>query len=145
MTDEKPSINHVERPAPPWRSTPGRTECGLPVAGHPVITRTEFEDMVRRLGDQRASMFLCMTCWSTASRWPDWVTDPVQVVMRETYGGRGRTTATNRAEPTFRDELRALAALVDAHRDEFDAYLTGLGDTASLDAARTRRHRRNIR
>lgn len=146
MTDDKPSISHVERPAPPWRTAPGRTECGLPIAGHPVITRAEFEAMVRRLGGQRASMFLCMTCWSSAGQWADWSTDPVQVVMRETFGPRSiREVMANRAHPTFRDELRALAALVDAHRGEFDGYLAGLGDTASLDAARTRRHRRDAR
>jgi hypothetical protein len=143
---DKPTINHVERPAPPWRSAPGRTECGLPTAGHPVITRPEFEELVRRLGKQRAAMQLCMTCWNTAIRWADWATDPVQVVMRETQGGKvfRRETYGTRTDPSFRDELRALAALVEAHRDEFDGYLAGLDDAASLADARARRRRRGV-
>lgn len=39
-------------------------------------------------------------------------------------------------------ELRAIAALVAAHRDEFDEFIAGLANTTSLDAVRRDRRRR---
>jgi len=131
------SISHVQRPVPPWRAAT-LTECGKTIAGHPTITREEMLLLVKRLGQQRASMQLCMTCWSTAARWADWTTNPVDVIARETFGGRSPRDG-------FCEELRALAALVEAHPDEFHGYLAGLADTASLAAARTARRRRSRR
>ena len=46
---------------------------------------------------------------------------------------------TERLRP---DELRAIAALVAAHRDEFDEFIAGLANTTSLDAVRRDRRRR---
>jgi hypothetical protein len=58
-----------------------------------------------------------------------------------------RRIESNRAEVArrgrFSAELEAIAALVMAHRSEFDAYLTGLHDTVKLadhrDAKRAQR------
>lgn len=130
------AITHVERPTPPWREVTD-TECGLPALNHPTMSRPEFEALVKRLGRQRSSMQVCMTCWHTASRWSDWATDPVQVISRETHGNRIRPTSDD--QPSFRDELYAIAALIEEHHDEFAGYLAGLTDTASLEVARKRR------
>lgn len=131
---------HVERPPLPWRAA-RITECGLPTAGHPVITRDEFVVKVRRQGKQRAAFTTCMTCWDTAQRWPTWEQDPVRRICRETYGNGARGSYDR-----FRAELYAIEVLVAAHREEFDAALAGLADAPRLDEARrVRRARRQYR
>lgn len=129
---------HVERPPLPWRAAV-ITECGLPAAGHPVITRDEFIAKVKRQGKQRAAFSTCMTCWETAQRWPTWEQDPVQRIARETYGGGYR-----RGSDRFRAELLAIEVLVAAHREEFDAALAGLADAPRLDEARRARRARGL-
>jgi hypothetical protein len=141
MADDLP-LEHVERSRLPWRAD-GMTECGLPFAGHPVITRDEFIAKIKRLGKQRTSMTTCMTCWSTADRWEPWDQDPVACIQRETYGTRMFRTAGHPEHDRFRDELVALAELVGRHRDEFDTILSSLGDTVRLDDARQQRRRRH--
>lgn len=133
-------LEHVERPPLPWRDGT-LTECGLPTRGHSVITRDAFVAKVRRQGQQRAAMTTCMTCWSTATRWPTWDEDPCQAIARETYGyrtGSRRSTGSDH----LRDELRALEALVAAHRDDYDELLAGIKGTTRLDAHRRARARR---
>lgn len=120
--------DHVQRPSLPWRED-DRTECGKPCNDvRSVISRDELLLRVRRDGIQRAAYSTCMTCLETANRWKDWAADPVDVMAREFYGGR--------RHERMGDELRAIAALIAAHREEFDSYLAGLGQTVSLDAAR---------
>jgi hypothetical protein len=123
-------LDHVLRPQPPWR-TGHTTECGLRADSYPALTRDEFKAKVRRQGQQRAALTTCMTCLHTAQRWPTWDEDPVQAMGRETYGGR-------RGDTRFRDELVAIAALIAAHRDEFDALLKDLDDIPRLADARAR-------
>jgi hypothetical protein len=127
-------LSHIVRPALPWRDA-DRTECGKPtndVAS--CISRDDALQQVKREGIQRAAYSLCMTCIDTMKRWPrEWADDPVEALGREYYGGR--------RHPSLEGELRALAALVEAHRDEFDGYLTGLADTVSLAAHRQQRRR----
>lgn len=130
MTPEEPRA-HVRRPDFPWRDGQ-RTECGksaIDVAS--VIDRAELHRRVARDGIQRTAYAVCMTCLDASRRWKDWAGDPVDVMAREFYGGR--------RDERLRDELRAIAALVEAHRDEFDGYMTGLSETVSLDAARRAR------
>lgn len=128
-------LEHVARAALPWRTDPPLTECGKPHDGRPVLTRDEFVAKVRRLGRQRAAMSTCMTCWGAAERRTNWGQDPVAVMRRE-CGDWAHT------DSRLRDELLALAALADAHRDEFEQLLTGLGDMVRLDERRRRRTRR---
>lgn len=138
MTPEP--IDHVRRPDLPWRVST-LTECGRLVAEVASISRDEFVSRVRAQGQQRSAMTTCMTCWSTANRWPSWDQDPVGAIGRE-CAGVGYTTESARHE-VFRRELRALAALLAAHRDEFDGYLAGLD--ATVDLAQARRARRTTR
>jgi hypothetical protein len=127
-------LDHVRRPDLPWRVSI-TTECGRPVddvKSH--ISRDELLARYRDFGQARTSLTTCMTCWQTSRRWQTFETDPVDALRREVYGGR--------TEKLFGDELRALAALALAHRDEFDAYLAGLGETANLAERRGARRRR---
>lgn len=132
--DGPDKIDHVRRPDLPWRVAT-LTECGRPIDGLPTISRDEFVARVRAQGQQRSAMTTCMTCWSTANRWPAWTTDPVGAIGRECAGAG--YVKPERLEQ-FRRELQAIAALVAAHRDEFDEYLTGLGATVDLAQARAR-------
>jgi hypothetical protein len=135
---DKPVIEHVIRRASlPWRPThDDLTECGKPARNHTSITFDQFTRKLRIEGTQRAALSTCMTCWNTATRYQPWATDPVDAIRREVNGMRTDTA-------TFRHELWAIAAIVDAHRDEFDAYLTGLTHTADLTAHRQAKRRTN--
>lgn len=132
MTDKLP-LEHVERTALPWRRE-SMTECGLPAAGHPVISRDAWLAKVRSQGTQRAAFTTCMTCWSAAQRNATWEADPIRVVQR--------ATEDYRRKDAFAAELRALALLVEAHREEFDETLAGLADVGDLAARRLARRRR---
>jgi len=131
---EKLEVSHVVRPDLPWRKST-TTECGRTGGNRPLMTRDELIAKVKLEGIQRAALSVCMTCLETARRWADWRRDPVQAMARETYHG------SHGADPRLKNELLALAALVEAHRDEFDEMLTGLAGTISLDAARRARRR----
>jgi hypothetical protein len=135
MTSDKP-LDHVRRPDLPWR-TSTTTECGRPVKD--VAGCIERDDLLARLkthGKQRTGMLTCMTCWQTAARWGTFDADPVQAIYREVYG------ASSRGNEAFAGELRALAALAEKYRDEFDGYVAGLEETVSLDARRRAVRRR---
>jgi hypothetical protein len=78
------------------------------------------------------AMVTCMTCWRTATKWPTFEDDPVEAISREVYMMRT-------GHPRFRTELIAMAALVDAHRDEFEELCNGIDATVSLAERRRRR------
>jgi hypothetical protein len=135
-------MEHIARPSAPWRlPQDARTECGLPVAGHPVLSRDAWGAKVKELGKQRAAFTTCMSCWSTADRWQEatFNQDPVQVVARETYGQK---IISQEGREIFRDELLALGALVEAHREEYEAIRASLNDASRLEQKRRERARR---
>lgn len=111
---EKTVIEHVRRPRLPWRAEEyTRTECGLLLtAAGRVLSREDFIEKVKRLGQQRAAMTTCMTCFNTAQSHPTWETNPVACLGREVEHWRQKNEI-------FRRELRALAALVARHPEEF--------------------------
>ena len=128
-------LKHIRRPQIPWRNS-RVTECGRAVAEFRpdvVLDRADALALVTKYGKQRAAFLLCMTCMTTCNQYPDWHEDPAGALAREFYSGR--------RDPALSDELRALEALVDAHREEFDGLLISLKQTTSLDAARRRRAR----
>lgn len=122
-------IDHVRRPDLPWRRLL-ITECGLPVAGHPVISREVFLMRLKEEGQQRTAMRTCMTCFETARRHPIWAEDPVQAIAREVH--------TFKSRAAFKRELLALAALVERHRDEFAELLEDQQAIAHLGERRGR-------
>ena len=135
-------LEHVVRSRPPWRRGEDLTECGKPATGLSVITRDGFIAKVRKQGQQRSAMTTCMVCWRTARSHPSWEENPVLSLIREARRFEWHPILAMPAKSvTFRDELLAIAALIDAHRDDFDALLAGLGDTVCLDEARQKRLR----
>lgn len=109
------------------------TECGHDVAEFAVVlTRDELVCKVRDQGMQRAGLSTCMTCLSTAQRWPTFVQDPVRAMGRVTYMGR-------RGDDRVRRELLAVAELVERHRAEYLALVESIGATTDIGVARAKR------
>lgn len=116
-------VDHILRPLLPWRDNAAVTECGFDASKVNTLTRDEFFRRERDMGKQRASMLTCMTCSQTAHRWGTWDDDPRLALHREIEwerGGNYYRERTSRGQ-LLRDELVAVAALIAAHRDEFDA------------------------
>jgi hypothetical protein len=128
-------ITHIERPNLPWRNE-RRTECGLDAERHPTWTRAEAVAKFKELGQQRFSLFVCMTCKGTAERHATWEDDPASCMARYARPVLGNADDAHRL---ICAELRAIALLVEAHRDEFDAVLADLGTATDLTAVRTAR------
>ena len=120
----KDPVDHIVRPLLPWRSPAAAiTECGFDVAKVKTITRPEYDARLKELGYQRTAMLTCMTCADTSKRWTTWDDDPRRAIGREvhwesTEWGRSREHGTR-----LRDELIAIAALIEAHRQEFESIL----------------------
>lgn len=124
----KEPVDHILRPRLPWRSPsdPAITECGYDASKVKTLTREEFFQREKDLGKQRMAMMTCMTCADTARRWGRWQDDPRLAMQREIewervayYYSRGREDRGC----LLRDELTAIASLIDSHRAEFDAAL----------------------
>lgn len=142
-------IDHVVRSSLPWRSE-SLTECGrgLNDVGS-AITQQQLHERVKEYGAQRTAFTVCMTCWTTASAHREtWESDPVALLYRETQRAGGALVSPRSDRPErvlLTAELRAIAALIEAHRDEFDQYIVGLAETASLDAVRNARRSSQLR
>lgn len=121
-------LHHIVRPRAPWDRGEDRTECGLST-GRPVWSREEAIAHGRALGRQRFAFVVCQTCWSTAERWPTFEEDPTKFLGRAVYGGRHRGGQLDR-------ELRAIAALIEVHADEFDSLLGDLDSVTQLGGRR---------
>lgn len=150
-TEKVGPVDHITRAVLPWRTGADLTQCGKPVtslAGR-LVTREDAVTRIKRIGQQRAAFTLCMTCASTSDRHsnPD-MDDAVAAVARHVAAAArawpptARRTATAEWEERQRlnAEFEAIAALIDAHRDEFAGYLFGREQTVSL--ADRRRQRR---
>lgn len=118
----KEPVDHIERPRLPWRDSGSITECGFDASKVKTLTREEFFAREKELGQQRCAMLTCMTCSQTAQRWGKWGDDPRMALQREIEWERGGYWGgrTDRGQ-LLKDELLAIAALIEAHRDEFEA------------------------
>lgn len=122
----KEPVDHILRPGLPWRDGVGAiTECGLEATETKTISRAEYVQRRKELGPQRASMFTCMTCSQTSGRWQSWEQDPRVAMQREIEWERGAAYWHERTDrgQRLKDELKAIASLVAAHREEFDALI----------------------
>jgi len=120
----KEPVDHIIRPSLPWRLDIGITECGYDASKVKAITRQEFLQRFKDLGQQRCAMLMCMTCYDTCRRWGTWEDDPRKAVEREIiweHGGGYR--ARDDHGTRLRDELLAIAALIEAHRAEFETTI----------------------
>jgi hypothetical protein len=123
----KEPVDHILRPRLPWRAAEDAiTECGYDALEVRTLTREAYEARYKELGRQRTAMLTCMTCSDAHARWGRWADDPRQAMSREIDWEVkwGREVAGR--EQRLKDELLAIAALIDAHRDEFDQLVDTL-------------------
>lgn len=123
----KEPVDHILRPRLPWRAPDAApiTECGFDASKVKTLTRPEYFDRKKELGKQRTAMLTCMTCAQTAERWGTWEDDPRLALQREIEWERGPAFWRGREDrgQLLRDELLAVEALIEAHREEFDAHI----------------------
>ncbi len=117
----KEPVDHIARPQLPWRTDAGITECGFNAAKVKTLTRIEFFARLKDMGQRRTAMLTCMTCSDTARRWGTWDDDPRKALEREITWESG-WRRSDRGE-RLRDELIAIAALIEDHHDEFEAHI----------------------
>lgn len=124
----KDPVDHILRPRLPWRAVQegAITECGYDASKVKTLARSEFFQREKDLGKQRTAMLTCMTCSDTARRWGTWDDDPRLALQREIEWERGATYYRARDDrgQRLRNELLAIASLIDLHREEFDAIIT---------------------
>lgn len=116
----KEPVDHIIRPQLPWRAAGTTiTECGYNASKVRALPRNEAMRRFKELGRQRFAMMTCMTCMNTAERWGTWEDDPRKAVEREINW----ECQWRRTDHGFRlkDELIAIAGLIEAHREEFDS------------------------
>lgn len=124
----KEPVDHILRPQLPWRGDETAiTECGYDASKVKALTRAEFFSRLKEYGQQRTAMLTCMTCADTAKRWGTWEDDPRRAVDREITWeyGSGYRARKDRGE-RLKDELLAIADLIEAHRGEFDAAVLAI-------------------
>lgn len=124
----KEPVDHILRPRLPWRSPDEApiTECGFDATKVKTLTRTEFFQRLKDLGRQRSAILTCMTCSDTSQRWGTWDDDPRLAMQREIEWERRVpyfARPSDERGTRLKDELTAIAALIEAHRDEFDVSL----------------------
>lgn len=121
----KEPVDHIIRPRLPWRGAEADvTECGFDASRVKTLTREQFFARLKEFGQQRTAILTCMTCVDTARRWGTWADDPRRALEREVaweHGG-GYRAREDRGD-RLKHELVAIANLIEAHRDEFDAAL----------------------
>lgn len=118
----KEPVDHILRPQLPWRNDGGVTECGYDAAKVKTLTREEYFARLKEMGQQRTSLFTCMTCAQTAARWGTWDEDPRRSLDREIQWETAWRSEDRGVR--LRDELIAIAELIANHRDEFDAAIS---------------------
>lgn len=138
MKDEP--LTHIMRTSLPWRAAT-KTVCGRPTEQYRadlVVPLADAVKMRQRLGQQRFALVICMTCANCCNNWSEWDTNPVARMLSEV------SDSSRRRDPVVEAELRAIAALIAAHRDEFDSIVDGhvSGGVVTMGDLRKKRSRR---
>lgn len=122
----KEPVDHLVRPRLPWRPIieGAITECGLDALTAKTITREQYLQRLRDYGKQRTAMLTCMTCSQTVERWETWEQDPRKAIGREVEWETALYVRAKDRGELLRDELLAIAALIDAHQEEFRQLVT---------------------
>ena len=120
----KEPVDHILRPPLPWRvGEPGMTECGYDASKVKTLTREAFDKRVQEMGSQRTALFTCMTCTDANRRWRTRDDDLRSLLGREIDWEWGSGFRRDDRGTRLRDELVAIAVLIEKHRDEFDALV----------------------
>jgi len=135
-------LTHIGRTSLPWREAT-KTVCGRLIADYAdglVVTLADAQAMQKRLGKQRFALAICMTCAHNVGNWAEWDSHPIARMEREVTGGRWGSP-----DPVLVAELRAIAALIDQHREDFDAMVAAYvsGDVVSVTELRNRKRRKH--
>ena len=121
----KTPVDHILRTRLPWRDASGAiTECGYDATKVTTIARAEYFQRRKDMGQQRCALLTCMTCSSTVERWATWDDDPRKAVGREIEWECGWSRTERGLK--LRDELTAVAALIEAHGDEFKDLVSAI-------------------
>lgn len=133
-------LTHIARTGLPWRDAT-KTVCGHPInqyADGLVVNLADAQAMQCRLGQQRFALAICMTCANHVGNWAEWDNDPRVRMAREVTGGD-----FGKFDPVIVHELRAMAMLIERHRDEFDDAVAAFasGDVVTMRELRQRRAR----
>jgi hypothetical protein len=117
----KEPVDHILRPRLPWRAIDDAiTECGYDATKVKTLTREEYNARHKEFGRTRMAMLTCMTCMDTNARYAHWADDPRQAMSREIDWEVRWGREIRDREQRLRDELLAIAGLIEAHQDEFD-------------------------
>ncbi len=131
----KEPVDHIVRPRLPWRSLsdPSITECGYDATQVKTLSREQYFARLKEFGQQRTALLTCMTCSDTARRWGTWNDDPRLAIEREVQWEGAHWSGISRAVieregrgQRMKAELLAIAALIDAHPEEFRTLLAGI-------------------
>jgi hypothetical protein len=125
----KEPVDHILRPRLPWRAHDDViTECGYDAAKVKTLAPEDFRARLNDLGRQRTAMLTCMTCINATQKWGVWADDPRQAMSREIEWeipwGRENKDHPQR----LKDELLAIADLIEANRETFDAAVKARKD-----------------
>jgi len=117
---------HIVRPPVPWSLVPLSSECGRATSSlDSTMTLDEARVLREKLGQQRFALVICMTCATTAGRWPTFEEDPLQRLQRE-------RNLWQEGGEQVRNELFALAELVNRHRAEYEGLVGEIGSVTRL-------------
>lgn len=132
----KPVVTHLLRVRLPW-STTDKTECGKdPEQFKRVCSRADAVRRWKEIGQGRAQYEFCMTCVQTANRHPEFKDQPVAATKRGSYW------MTEAHDARAVAELRAVALVLDTHREEFEAAVEEILTAPSLDDFRQQKAKR---
>lgn len=117
---------HILRAVPPYRrygpSRAAYTECGRQASARcETITRAEAAARIREHGRAAMVAQVCVTCARRSDAYSgiDWEDNPAALVARD-------ADSSTELHELIVDELRAMAALVAAHPEEFTRELAHL-------------------
>lgn len=129
-------VDHIARAVVPWHEPATMTECGRRVEDvASLVARDEVVARVKREGKQRVLYSTCQTCVSTVQNHETWHQNPVAVASRHFAALDWEATDQQKAE------VLAIAALIEAHREEFDEFINGFGQTSDLASVRRQKQR----
>ena len=134
MQESIGDLDHILRAQVPWRPDAVLTECGRVV--NSAMPVSKLQEKIDREGQRRAALTTCMKCWHRVSyhSYGPGGDDRVTALRRELDACSTRPRSDRRA--TMENDLRAIAALVELHREEFQELL----GVVSLDDARQERN-----